>query len=98
MSDEKLEECIKDFDADRSVCCDVLVPRLAYDLLVDNCRLRKLANQFQLRVLLIHKGKDVDCDPEATLPQEERVMGLVASNKAGGGGGLFSMFGGGGGG
>merc|ERR1719343_1040169 len=72
-ADAKLDEVITSYDKDGMLTRDVLVPALCYDLLVDNCKMRKLATQYQMRVLLIHKGKNLQDDPEKNIPDSESL-------------------------
>eukprot|EP00929_Paragymnodinium_shiwhaense_P017935 TRINITY_DN12781_c0_g1_i1.p1 TRINITY_DN12781_c0_g1~~TRINITY_DN12781_c0_g1_i1.p1 ORF type:complete len:350 (-),score=89.92 TRINITY_DN12781_c0_g1_i1:113-1162(-) len=48
-----------EIDKDRILSHDTLVPALCYDLLRENAELRKMANSYQLHVLMIHKGKHI---------------------------------------
>merc|ERR1719352_369412 len=46
-------------DRDRIISHDTLVPALCYDLLRENAELRKMANSYQLHVLMLHQGKSI---------------------------------------
>lgn len=46
-------------DKDRIISQDSLVPALCYDLLHENAELRKMANSYQLHVLMLHMGKNI---------------------------------------
>merc|ERR1711920_1129581 len=48
---------ILQLDKDQIISHDTLVPALCYDLLRENAELRKMANSYQLHVLMLHKGK-----------------------------------------
>jgi len=58
-SDQRIEGIISR-DKDQQVSRDLLVPSLAYDLLVENAELRKMCNTYQLKVMIMenyHKNK-----------------------------------------
>eukprot|EP00451_Oxyrrhis_marina_P007133 CAMPEP_0204277826 /NCGR_PEP_ID=MMETSP0468-20130131/29522_1 /ASSEMBLY_ACC=CAM_ASM_000383 /TAXON_ID=2969 /ORGANISM="Oxyrrhis marina" /LENGTH=562 /DNA_ID=CAMNT_0051254665 /DNA_START=30 /DNA_END=1718 /DNA_ORIENTATION=+ len=55
-SDDKIDQLIK-IDQDQAISRDALIPSLCYDLLVENAELRKMTNAYQLRVLMMQKGK-----------------------------------------
>merc|ERR1712226_1000030 len=46
-------------DKDQIISHDTLVPALCYDLLRENAELRKMANSYQLHVLMLYQGKNV---------------------------------------
>eukprot|EP00397_Hematodinium_sp_SG-2012_P031466 GEMP01033403.1.p1 GENE.GEMP01033403.1~~GEMP01033403.1.p1 ORF type:complete len:565 (+),score=117.86 GEMP01033403.1:48-1742(+) len=54
-SDAKINNFIQ-VDKDELFSRDHLIPHLCYDLLLENAELRKMCNQYQLRVMLLHKG------------------------------------------
>lgn len=49
-------------DKDRIISHDTLVPTLCYDLLRENAELRKMANSYQLHVLMLHLGKTISSE------------------------------------
>ena len=55
VADERLDQIVL-LEKDQAITRDALVPSLCYDLLLENTELRKMCNQYQLRVLLIYKG------------------------------------------
>mmetsp|Transcript_68851 Transcript_68851/g.180439 ORF Transcript_68851/g.180439 Transcript_68851/m.180439 type:complete len:573 (-) Transcript_68851:184-1902(-) len=57
-SDAKIDQIIQ-VDRDQMISRDLMIPALCYDLLVENAELRKMCNTYQLKVLLIRRGKDV---------------------------------------
>jgi hypothetical protein len=50
---------ILQIDKDQIISHDTLVPALCYDLLRENAELRKMANSYQLHVLMLYQGKNV---------------------------------------
>lgn len=50
---------ILQIDKDTIISHDTLVPALCYDLLRENAELRKMANTYQLHVLMLYQGKNV---------------------------------------
>ncbi|CAD7962871.1 unnamed protein product [Amoebophrya sp. A25] len=112
MSEQGLDRIAEQFDRDAVLTRDLVLPGIVYELLLDNVRMRKLCNLYQLRVLLIHRGKNLFQDPEATLPKEEVIFGgaevpvawrgdqgetkSILGGVSGGGGMFGGMFGGGG--
>jgi hypothetical protein len=50
---------ILQIDKDAIISHDTLVPALCYDLLRENAELRKMANTYQLHVLMLYQGKNV---------------------------------------
>jgi len=69
-----LDRFVDAIDRDAVISHDLALPGLLYDLFKENVRLRKMANKYQLRVLLIHRGKSLFHDPEAVLPKEEVIF------------------------
>ena len=55
VSDERLDQMVL-LEKDPVITRDALIPSLCYDLLLENVELRKMCNQYQLRVLLLYKG------------------------------------------
>eukprot|EP00397_Hematodinium_sp_SG-2012_P019352 GEMP01019879.1.p1 GENE.GEMP01019879.1~~GEMP01019879.1.p1 ORF type:complete len:562 (+),score=130.93 GEMP01019879.1:100-1785(+) len=55
IADLQIDQVVET-DKDKLLSRDSLVPSLCYDLLLENAELRKMANAYQLRVLLLHKG------------------------------------------
>ena len=55
VSDERLDQMVL-LEKDPVISRDALIPSLCYDLLQENVELRKMCNQYQLRVLLLYKG------------------------------------------
>merc|ERR1711920_229954 len=47
------------FQIDHIISHETLVPALCYDLLRENAELRKMANSYQLHVLMLYQGKNV---------------------------------------
>ncbi|CAD7945500.1 unnamed protein product [Amoebophrya sp. A120] len=97
LADTSLDKITDSLDRDSVVSRDLLIPYFCYELLLDNVKLRKIANQYQLRVLLIHRGKNLLTDPEAELPAGEGLftgagapLGEGAQKKSGIFGSLFS--------
>eukprot|EP00392_Amoebophrya_sp_AT5.2_P010025 g10056.t1 len=74
LADTCLDRIADEFDRDAILSRDLLLPNFAYTLLLDNVKLRKMCNQYQLRVLLIHRGKSLLGDPEQHLPEGEAVF------------------------
>jgi len=72
-SDSKIDQIIQ-IDRDAIVSRDSLVPSLCYDLLLENAELRKMTNSYQLRVLLLHKGKNLStAGPRSTVKGPEAI-------------------------
>lgn len=54
QSDQKIDQ-VCGIDEDQIIARDHQIPNLCYDLFLENAELRKMANAYQLRVLMLHK-------------------------------------------
>jgi len=86
-SNAKIEQ-LEHIDEDRIISHNALVPSLCYDLLRENANLRKMTNNFQLHVLMIHENKNImngffnDEDGDAGMmypPQQQNGQGGLAN-------------------
>ena len=71
-SDSKIDQIVQ-IDKDAIISRDSLVPSLCYDLLLENAELRKMTNAYQLRVLLLHKGKNINPATVKTKKDEPKI-------------------------
>jgi hypothetical protein len=55
-SDKKIDQVIS-LDREKMLARDLFVPSLCYDLLMENAELRKMANAYQIKVLIHHALK-----------------------------------------
>eukprot|EP00928_Gymnodinium_smaydae_P054861 TRINITY_DN38559_c0_g1_i1.p1 TRINITY_DN38559_c0_g1~~TRINITY_DN38559_c0_g1_i1.p1 ORF type:complete len:571 (-),score=181.35 TRINITY_DN38559_c0_g1_i1:76-1788(-) len=60
-SNAQIEQMLQ-IDKDSILSHDTLVPTLCYDLLRENAELRKMANSYQLHVLMLHLGKSISSE------------------------------------